>query len=824
MAAAEELTSATVPDALRLLSVDPERGLLSQDIDARRAESGYNEIPQARSHPVLEVLRKFWGVSAWMLELIILLSIALKKYSDVVVVGALLVINALLSYLQERRAAGVVAALRKRLQVSARVCRDATWQVLPSRELVPGDIIRVRSGDIVPADAKLLAGGISLDQSALTGESKEVEVGPAGLLPSGAVVRQGEGNAVVMLFVTKTAFGRTTQLVQEARPKLHIEAVVAKVVRWLFLIVGALLTLVIAMSLVQRVPLLEMIPLMLVLLMSAVPVALPVMFTVSMALGSKELARLGVLVTRLSAAEDAATMDVLCVDKTGTITLNQLAVTGVQALDQATEAEVLLAGALASQDANQDPIDLALLAAAKERQVFEGVPAVHPVTFTPFDAKTRRTEAIIEQAGQRSRVMKGAVRTVAEACGWAGPDIDTLVARGDTSALKGYRTLAVARGTESGKPTLLGLVMLYDPPRPDAQQLIATLQELGVRVKLLTGDALAVAGEIARGVGLPNIRPVGELKAAISQKGHGVVDLLEGADGFAEVYPEDKFIVVQSLQAAGHITGMTGDGVNDAPALRQAEVGIAVSSATDVAKGAASVVLTDPGLTNIVALVEQGRIIYQRVLTWIINKISRTILKAAFVAIAFMATGRFVVSAFAMLLLVFMTDFAKIALATDHVRPSKKPETWNIGGFIAISAVLGVAMLAECLVLLWIGWRHFGLATHAEALYTFSFLLLLYFAAFSIVSARERLWFWASMPSRTLLLAIVADVLTGTGLTFLGLPGLRPLPWCLTFSLLGCAAFACLVINDALKVVLIRCWVPGSSGESPNASQTPQSV
>ena len=317
---------------------------------------------------------------------------------------------------------------------------------------------------------------------------------------------------------------------------------------------------------------------------------------------------------------------------------------------------------------------------------------------------------------------------------------------------------------------------------------------------MLTGDALAVASEIARGVGLPNIRRVADLKAASAQAGNEAVDLLAGADGFAEVFPEDKYIVVQHLQAAGHVTGMTGDGVNDAPALRQAEVGIAVSTATDVAKGAASVVLTEPGLTNIVALVEQGRTIYQRILTWIINKISRTILKAAFVAIAFVFTGKFVVSAFAMLLLVFMTDFAKIALATDHVRPSKKPETWNIGGFITVSAVLGVAMVAEALLLLYIAWSSFGLATNNNALYTFSFQTLLYFGIFSIVSARERRWFWTTMPSKTLIAALTLDALVGTILTFVGLPDLMPLPWWQTLAILGYAMVSCLVVNDAVKV------------------------
>jgi magnesium-transporting ATPase (P-type) len=554
-----------------------------------------------------------------------------------------------------------------------------------------------------------------------------------------------------------------------------------------------------------------MIPLMLVLLMSAVPVALPVMFTVSMAVGSKELAKRGVLVTRLSAAEDAATMDVLCVDKTGTITMNQLAVTGVIPQGHATEADVLFAGALASQEANQDPIDVAFLAAAKERHIFDAAPKVISISFAPFDAKNRRTEAVVEQSGKRLRVMKGAVRTIAEACGLQPPAITALETSVAASAAKGYRTLAVARGPEPGAPVLVGLVSLYDPPRPDARQLIATLRDHGVAVKMLTGDALAVASDIAGGVGLLNIRRMADLKKAASgQTASTAVDLFAGADGFAEVFPEDKYIVVKHLQDAGHVTGMTGDGVNDAPALRQAEVGIAVSTATDVAKGAASVVLTEPGLTNIVALVEQGRTIYQRILTWIINKISRTILKSAFVAIAYLVTGKFVISALAMLLLTFLTDFAKITLATDHVRPSKKPETWNIGGFIAVSVTLGVAMVAEALVLLRIGWSRFGLATNDGGLYTFSFLLLLYFAVFSVVSARERRAFWSTMPSKSLIGALLADAGIGTILTRVGLPGLLPLPWSQTLAVFVYAIVSCLVVNDAVKVAMIRWRVPAA--------------
>lgn len=805
-AAIPDLAAASIPETLAALQVKPDTGLAAAQIDILRKQYGFNEVERKRGHPVLQFLGKFWGVSAWMLEMIMVLSAVLGNYSDLAVVGALLVVNAIVSYSQENRAAGVVRALRQRLQVGARVRRDSIWQLIPARELVPGDIVRMRSGDIVPADIKLLAGALSLDQSALTGESKELDKAPGAVLSSGSIVRRGEGNGVVMLTGAKTYFGRTTELVQEARPKLHVEAVVANVVRRLFVIVGALLAVVIVLSLIRHASLIEMLPLMLVLLMSAIPVALPVMFTVSMALGSKQLAKHGVLVTRLSATEDAATMDVLCVDKTGTVTMNQLAVTEVLPMKGVTDSQVILAGALASQEANQDPIDIAFLGAAKRYHVFDKVALGAPISFAPFDAQSRRTEAVIEVNGAQERVVKGSLSAVAAVCGLQPQQLAALEVQIAAAAAKGDRTLAVARGPLKERPQMLGLVSLQDPPRPDAKELVAQLIKLGVAVKMLTGDALPVAREIGADIGLPNIRRIADLKAADNP-----MELASGTDGFAEVYPEDKYLVVRNLQTAGHVTGMTGDGVNDAPALRQAEVGIAVSSATDVAKAAASVVLTDAGLIDIIALVEQGRAIYQRILTWVINKISRTILKAAFVSIAFVLTGQFVVSAFAMLLLVFLTDFAKISLATDNVRPSKQPETWNIGGFIFVSVVLGIAMVLEALLLLWLGWSKLGLGSNRSTLHTFSFLLLLYFAIFSVVSARERRGFWATLPSKTFLAAIAADAIIGTLLTYVQLPGLMPLAIWQTVGIFLYASAACLVVNDAIKVAMIKWRIPAAA-------------
>ncbi len=803
-------TSAPTPESMATHATGSDAGLSEAEAASRLRQYGPNEVAEPATHPLRRFLGKFWGLSAWMLELILGLSLLLHKTSDFLVVAVLLLFNAGLGFAQEQRAAGVMRALRQRLQVRSRVLRAGRWQLLAARELVPGDLVRLRAGDLVPADLQLVEGTLGVDQSALTGESGEVERTAGEALVSGAVVRRGEATARVLRTGARTYYGRTTELVQQARPRLHIEAVVARVVRWLFAIVGTLLAAVAVVSPWRGTPLLDMAPLLLVLLMSAVPVALPAMFTVSMAVGSRELARHGVLVTRLSAAEDAATMNVLCVDKTGTITQNLLAVAAVLPREGVTAEDVLRAAALASQEADQDPIDLAFLAAARARQAFDGQAGYTPVSFTPFDARTRRTEAVLQHDGQTLRVMKGAVRTVAAACGLDEAAIAALEEEARAATRRGQRVLAVAGGPAASMPALLGLVTLVDPLRPDAAQLIAELRDLGVQVKMLTGDALPVAREIAREVGLIDIRRVDELKAAGTQGPAAVSALLARSDGFAEVYPEDKYTVVQQLQAAGHVTGMTGDGVNDAPALRQAEVGIAVSSATDVAKSAASVVLTEAGLTNIVALVGQGRMIYQRVLTWIINKISRTILKSGFVALAYLLTGQFVVSAFAMLLLTFMTDFAKIAIATDRVRPSRRPESWAIGGFVAVATVLGLLMVAEALVLLWWAWTHFGLSASEPALHTFSFLLLLYLAVVSIVSARERRRFWASRPSPLLLGALLADAGVGTALTYLGLPSLAPLPEWQVLVVLVYALLVALLINDSVKVLLMRRWAPAS--------------
>ncbi len=774
-----------------------EQGLSTNEARQRLAQEGPNDVPDKKSHPLLRFAGKFWNLSAWMIELIALVSLILHKWADLWIALLLLVMNAVLSFLQEQRASAAVAALRNRLQVSARALRDGAWQAIPARELVHGDVIRLRSGDFVPADARVIDGTVQVDQSALTGESQDITGTSSDVLYSGAVVREGEATAVVVATGPRTYYGRTTQLVASAHPKLHVEEVIARVVKWLFAIVGILVGVTVVAATVQGLPISEILLLSLVLLISAVPVALPVMFTVSMAVGSMELGRHGVLVTRLSAAEDAANMDVVCADKTGTLTMNRLSFAGARPQPGFSEADVLRWGASASNEADQDPIDLAFLRAARDRKLLDESARI--LSFTPFSPKTRRTEAIVAHGGRRVRVMKGALRTVAEQAGLDPATLSMLEACVTAEAQNGFRVLAVAHAEGEGAWQFAGLALLRDSPRPDSRQLIDELHSLGVRVKMLTGDAIPVARGVARELGLGDIVRAPELRAVGDPSDARVRDLVEASSGFAEVFPEDKFLVVKSLQGAGHVVGMTGDGVNDAPALRQAEVGIAVSSATDVAKRAASVVLTTEGLEGIVDLVRNGRAIYQRVLTWIINKIGSTILKAGFVVIAFLLTGQFVISALGMVLLLFMTDFVKIALSTDRVQPSQEPETWNIGPLVSLAVILGLAMLVEALGLLALGWRAFDLGHHPGQLQTFTFQVLLFFSVFAIVSIRERRAFWASWPGGILASALAADALAGILIGLYGLAGLRPLAFTQTIWIIGFALVCCLGVNEVIK-------------------------
>lgn len=782
-----------------VLEVRPDSGLSAVQVRERQREFGHNEISERRTSPWIRLGKKFWGPTAWILEAVIVLSYFLGNELDVAIIVALLLFNAVLGFFEEQKASDAVLALKRKLRVNARALREGRWHMVPARELVPGDIVRVRPGDFIPADAKAFGGPLEVDQSALTGESLPVTVERSGLLYSGSVIRSGEADAVIIATGDRTYYGKTTELVQIARPKLHAEEVIAQVVRWLVAIVGVALIVAFAVSALIGIPVLSVVPLALVLLASSIPVALPAMFTITMALGSLELAHHGVLVTRLNAAEDAATMDTLCSDKTGTITLNRLSVASVVPMNGMSEEDVVRYGALASQEANRDPIDLAFIAAASERHI--RLKGFTQTSFTPFDPRTRRTEAVVESGGTTFTVAKGAVNAIAKL---AGADANALENQADDFAVRGYRTLAVAMGTGERSLRMAGLVAMNDPPRPDARALIEDLGRLGVSVKMLTGDALPIARETARQVGLPDTIITA---TEFERKRRGAPDeaarIAEEGSGFAEIYPRDKYLIVRSLQRAGHVVGMTGDGVNDAPPLRQAEVGIAVSTATDVAKSAASVVLTGEGLENIVDLVRVGRATHQRVLTWILNKVVKTFQIVVFVVVAFLLTGRFIVSVFDVVLLLFVVDFVTLSLSTDTVHGSSGPDTWKIAGLVRSSLLLGVLVVLESLAMLFLGLGPLGLASDTGALRTFSFAILFYLGLFTVFVVRERGRFWTSRPSRPLVAISVADLFIVTALVMVGIPGLAPIPLADALAVAVLAALFSFGVNDYVKYRLL---------------------
>jgi H+-transporting ATPase len=527
------------------------------------------------------------------------------------------------------------------------------------------------------------------------------------------------------------------------------------------------------------------------------------MFTVSMAVGSIQLTRKGALVTRLSASEDAASMDVLCVDKTGTLTRNRLAIARTLPWDGFTERDVVLYGALASQEANRDPIDRAFLAAASEQ-------GAHPESFavegfTPFDPESRRTEACVNLDGASFRVMKGAPLSIAKACAVPGSVTEQVAAQEEELSQGGRRVLAVARIETEGNARIVGLVSLQDPLRPDSKELVRELRGLGVAVKMLTGDALPVARQVTDEVGLVGqVQRASDLERLVVEDAARAAEAAEQSAGFAEIYPEGKYAVVKALQKKGHVVGMTGDGVNDAPALRQAEVGIAVSTAVDVAKGAASVVLTTEGLSSIIELARTGRMIHERITTWIVNKISRTVLTSGFTVLAFLITGSYVVSAFGLILMVVVTDFGKIALSTDNVRWSERPVRWNLGGWVKLSVGIGVLMLVESLAFFFAGSKVFHLEGNLPALQTFTFEILFYFAIFSPLSVRERGHFWHSRPSRTLIATLGVEGLVSGIFATVGMPGLTALPIAQTLCVIGYSFAAALVLNDWAKVGLMK--------------------
>ncbi|MDE2567072.1 MAG: HAD-IC family P-type ATPase [Burkholderiales bacterium] len=750
-------------------------GLSEDEARRRLAADGPNAMPDTAPHPLRRALGKLWAPVPWMLEGAIVLELALGKAAEAAIIAGLLLFNAALGYFQEGRAQATLAALKSRLALNASVCRGGVWRVVPAAELVAGDRVKLSLGAVVAADAQITAGSVLLDLSMLTGESVPSEAGTGAQAFAGGLVRRGEAEAVVTATGVRTRFGRTAELVRTAHGVSSQQQAVLHVVRNLALFNGAVVALLVGWGLAHALPAAELVPLVLTAVLASIPVALPATFTLAAAVGAQALARQGTLPTRLSALDEAAALDVLCADKTGTLTDNALKVTAVQALPGWDEARVLQLAALASSVGGQDPVDGAIQAAAAAAPVPDtAVPPLTRQAFVPFDPATKMAEARVGGAdGAVLRVVKGAYAAVARL---AAPSPVAAEAAAAAQALEaqGLRVLAVAIGPPQAL-ALAGLIALSDPPRADSAALIETLRALGVRTVMVTGDAPATAAAVARAVGLQgSLAPPGALPPGLRAEDHAV---------YAGVLPEGKFALVQALQQAGHTVGMCGDGANDAPALRQAQMGIAVSTATDVAKAAAGIVLTRPGLGGIVAAVQQGRIAFQRIQTYTLNSLVKKIATVLFLAVGLVMTGHAILTPMLMVIMMVTGDFLTMALTADAVQPSPQPNVWRIDRLTKAGVVLGAGLLLFCTALLALGRDRLGLAP--APLQTLALLALVFGSQATLYAVRERRRLW-SRPGLWLNLSALANVLIVSALALAGVL-MAPLPLPLVAGLLAAA-------------------------------------
>ncbi len=685
-------------------------------------------------------IEKFWAPVPWMLELAIGFQIFLGEHVEAAVIALLLVFNAALGFFQEGRAQATLDALRSRLALSASVRRDSAWRTVPAAELVPGDVVKLSLGAVVAADARVIAGDVLLDQSMLTGESLPVEGGTGLQTFAGALVRRGEAVAEVTATGTRTKFGRTAELVRTAHVVSSQQKAVLRVVRNLAIFNGTVVVIQVAYATALGMSVAEIIPLTLTAVLAAIPVALPATFSLATTIGARVLARQGVLPTRLSAVDEAATMDVLCADKTGTLTRNALTVTTVRPMPGFDAPQVLALAGLASSEGGQDPVDAAIRSAASSA----GAPPPKLIAFVPFDPARKMSEATATGPdGGVLRIVKGAFAVIA---GLAGTLPKEAAAESELEA-QGYRVLAVAAGPPAAL-RLAGLIALSDPPRAESAALIAELRALGVRTIMLTGDAPVTAAVVARSVGLDGaVCPPGPIPDHARPEEFAV---------FAGILPEDKYDIVKEFQRTGHTVGMCGDGANDAPALRQAHIGIAVSTATDVAKSAAGMVLTEPGLGGIVAAVKEGRVTFQRILTYCLRSMTRKISQLLFLTVGLMMTGHAILTPLLMVILMTGGDFLAMSTTTDNVRPSSKPNAWRIDNLTLAGAILAACNLAFCCAALAIGKYRLGLGI--DALRTLAAITLVFSGQSVLYVVRERRRLWSSRPSLWLMVSSVVDV------------------------------------------------------------------
>lgn len=760
----------------------PPPGLTMQQAARRRATFGPNSVAEATVHPLRRLAGHFWSPVPWMLETVIVLQLAIGERLEAGLIATLLVLNAILGFVQESRANATLALLKQRLALTVKLRRDGAWIDAASPDLVPGDIVQLSLGGIVPADIRILTGQVALDQSMLTGESASVEAGPGATGYAGALIRRGEAVAEVTATGARTYFGRTADLVRTASVESSEQKAVMNVVRALTVVNFVIVVGMVAYALAIGLTLERIMPLVLTAMLSAVPVALPATFTLAAAVGARILARRGILLTRLSALHEAAMIDVLCADKTGTLTENAPAISAVVAARGWTQADVLRHAAAASSADGQDPIDRMIRAAATG----------HPMAvtqFVPFDPGRKIAEAWTRDADRNAlRIVKGAPAAVAV---HAGQDADITAAQQRLMA-QGNRTLAIAAGQPDAL-RVIGLIAFRDPPRADSAPLLAELGSLGVRLVMVTGDAPVTAVSVARAIGLdPRVGPPGGIPPDVTPEAYGV---------FAGVFPEDKYRLVKAFQQHGHIVGMCGDGANDAPALRQAQTGIAVSSATDIAKSAAGVVLTEPGLGGIVTCVKEGRSAFQRVLTYTLSLLVNKCVTLFVLAAGLVVTGHAVLTPLLQAIWMVTSDLVTMARAADHAEPTPYPNAWRVGALTLAGVPLALVKLAFCLAVLACGWYWLHLAP--APLRTLIFLTLVYSGQVIIYVLREQRRVWFGRPAPVMIAATVANLAIVTAMAWFGL-AMAPLPPAVIATLLAANLGFAWVLDEVKLLVRAR--------------------
>ncbi len=795
-----------VDDLYQALSSQRE-GLTRSEAENRIQRFGPNEIPEKEESAVLKFFRYFWGPIPWMIEAAIVISAAIGRWEDFAIIFALLLVNAVVGFWQEYQAGNAIAMLKKRLALEARVLRDGRWQKAAARDLVPGDIVRVRNGDIVPADIKLVEGDfLSADESALTGESMPVEKHASDIAYSGSTIKQGEMTALVVATGQATFFGRTAQLAGEAMTASHFQKAVVRIGDYLIMLAIALVTIVFIVSLIRQESILETLQFALVLIVAAIPAALPAVLSITMAVGATALARREAIVSKLVAIEEMAGVDVLCSDKTGTITENRLTLAEVAPFEGFGKENVLLAALLASREEDQDPIDIAIIESKEARGIEERLSSYTVTGFKPFDPVVKRTEATVRGSdGREFSVAKGAPQVILALAG-AGKDLTEAVDRlSEEFAKKGYRMLGVARSETPGAWTYAGVLGLHDPPRDDSAATIKTAAEMGLDVKMVTGDHVAIAREVAREVNLRT--DIATADAFVKESDPKAAEIVEKAAGFAEVFPEHKYRIVSLLQSRGHIVGMTGDGVNDAPALKKADVGIAVAGATDAAKSAAAIVLTKPGLSVIIDAIKESRMIFQRMSHYVTYRIAETIRVLFFITLSILIFGFFPITALMIVLLALLNDIPIMTIAWDNVLYSRSPERWKMREILMLATLIGFVGVVSSFTMLAIaqGPLHLSL----DVIRSLIFLKLAVAGHLTVFVARTRGPFWSVRPASALLGAVVITQSVATLITVYGFI-ITPIGWPLAIFVWVYALVWALVITDPIKVYIYRLIDRGS--------------